>query len=47
MGSVRCRADGFATRLQAEEADGVETVEGASASKKESETEFGREAQRG
>jgi hypothetical protein len=33
--------------LQAEEADGVETVEGAPASNKGFETEFGREAQRG
>jgi len=31
--------------LQAEEADGVETVEGAPASKKGFETEFGLEAQ--
>jgi hypothetical protein len=33
--------------LQAEEADGGETVESAPASKKGFETEFGREAQRG
>ena len=33
--------------LQAEEGDGLKTVWSASASKQESETEFGREAQRG